>query len=301
MASEREAICRAQTYSAVTRAAQCDYINDSAGRRTCAHEGLDRCNCRGGAGTDDGGWGAAATGDAHSRPLKGMAGRRRRARRPRPAAGQGGFRRGRRGFRRISGRRPIRRSRARPRRLRRLVRRVPRRRRARRPARRAEPAALAARAQRQGRRADLAGRQERPAGHADGADAVADADIKAIAAFVHDLQAQGSNQGGPPPGPAGRAQHPRRRRQGRRGVLRAPSAAPATRPAGDLQGIATRACQTRRRCRTCGSPAAAPSARGGGAARPAGVAIAPSPTATVTLPSGENGRRPRCCGSTTSS
>ena len=31
--------------------------------------------------------------------------------------------------------------------------------------------------------------------------AVADADIKAIAGYLHGLQAQGSNQGGPPPGP----------------------------------------------------------------------------------------------------
>ena len=81
------------------------------------------------------------------------------------------------------------------------VQRLPRRRRARRSARRPQPAALADCSQRPGRRSHLPGRQERPPGHRDGRHSDADDDIKAIAALLHSLQAQGSNQGGPPPGP----------------------------------------------------------------------------------------------------
>ena len=123
--------------------------------------------------------------------------------------------------------------------VRRLVQRLPRRRRARRSARRAEPAPLAAGPQRQGRRADHPGREERPARAADAAAAGADADIKAMSRSLHDLQAQGTNQGGPPPGPESSS-------TSSSGDAKAGEAYFATQCAtchsatGDLQGIATR-------------------------------------------------------------
>jgi cytochrome c oxidase cbb3-type subunit 3 len=107
-------------------------------------------------------------------------------------------------------------------------------------------------------------------------------DVKAIVAHLHNLQAQGSNQGGPPPGSeaeldilVGNAKAGE--------AFFAQQCASCHSPAGDLQGIASRA----------GKPAALQNlwvsggratARGpnGGQRRP------PKPTtATVTLPSGE--------------
>ena len=108
-------------------------------------------------------------------------------------------------------------------------------------------------------------------------------DIKAIAAWLHALQAQGTNQGGPPPGPqaeldilvgdakAGQA-------------FFAAQCASCHSPTGDLQGIATRAA----------SPMALQNMWvSGGVARPRGARRAGPPpaakpvTATVTLASGE--------------
>jgi cytochrome c oxidase cbb3-type subunit 3 len=108
-------------------------------------------------------------------------------------------------------------------------------------------------------------------------------DIKAIAAWLHALQAQGTNQGGPPPGPetelnilvgdakAGQA-------------FFAAQCASCHSPTGDLQGIATRVA----------SPMALQNLWvSGGIARPRGARRAgPRPdtkpvTATVTLASGE--------------
>ena len=113
---------------------------------------------------------------------------------------------------------------------------------------------------------------------------VAVEEIKAIAAWLHSLQAQGTNQGGPPPGPetelnilvgdakAGEA-------------FFAKQCASCHSPTGDLQGIATRVAEpdgaaepvgVRRR----GQPDAAP-------ARPRRRSAPKPVTATVTLASGE--------------
>jgi cytochrome c oxidase cbb3-type subunit 3 len=107
-------------------------------------------------------------------------------------------------------------------------------------------------------------------------------DIKAIVAFLHSLQAQGTNQGGPPPGPepeldilvgdaaAGQAFFARQ-------------CASCHSPTGDLQGIATRA----------GKPIALQNLWvSGGRATARGPGAGPRrmprpPTAVVTLPSGQ--------------
>ena len=189
-----------------------------------------------------------------------------------------------------AGRSGSRRTRARP--VRRRVRRLPRRRRARRSARRAEPAPVAARAERQGRRADPAGRQERPARHADGADR---------------RWPTRTSRRSPRTCTTCRRRAATRavRRPAKRSALnilvgdakagekylREPGAAPAIRPTGDLQGIATRIAEPKalqnlwvvgRRAR----------GRGAAARRPPAPRDAASSTATVTLPAGENGRRP---------
>jgi cytochrome c oxidase cbb3-type subunit 3 len=108
-------------------------------------------------------------------------------------------------------------------------------------------------------------------------------DIKAIAAWLHSLQAQGTNQGGPPPGPETELD-----------ILVGDAKAGATffarqcaschSPTGDLQGIATRVT----------SPMALQNLWvSGGLARPRGARRAGPPpaskpvTATVTLASGE--------------
>lgn len=107
--------------------------------------------------------------------------------------------------------------------------------------------------------------------------------IKAIGAWLHALQAQGTNQGGPPPGPlpelnilVGDAQAGQ--------AFFAAQCASCHSPAGDLQGIATRVA----------SPMALQNLWvSGGVARPRGARRAGPPpaskpvTATVTLASGE--------------
>jgi cytochrome c oxidase cbb3-type subunit III len=108
-------------------------------------------------------------------------------------------------------------------------------------------------------------------------------EIKAIAAWLHNLQAQGTNQGGPPPGPetelnilVGDAKAGQ--------TFFAAQCASCHSPTGDLQGLATRAA----------SPMALQNMWvSGGVARPRGARRAGPPpatkpvTATVTLASGE--------------
>ena len=105
--------------------------------------------------------------------------------------------------------------------VRRLVQRLPRRRRARRPARRAEPAPLAAGPRRQGRRADHPGGAERTARSA--ADAAAAGGRRGDQGDCR-LAPRPAGAGHEPGRPAARArdraEHPRRGRQGGRGVLR---------------------------------------------------------------------------------
>ncbi len=109
-----------------------------------------------------------------------------------------------------------------------------------------------------------------------------DEDIKAIATYLHSLQAQGSNQGGPPPGPpvelnilVGDA------RAG--ATFFAANCSSCHSPTGDLQGLATRVNEPKTlqnlwvsggRAQGRGPRAAAPSTRS-------------VTTATVTWPSGE--------------
>ena len=114
--------------------------------------------------------------------------------------------------------------------------------------------------------------------------ALPDPDIRAVIAFVHDLQAKIGGQGDPPPGQevelnivvgdakAGEAYFGAR-------------CATCHSASGDLKGIATRAGQPKalQNLWVSGGRAVA---RGGGAARPAGAPRAVT-TATVTLPSGE--------------
>lgn len=111
-----------------------------------------------------------------------------------------------------------------------------------------------------------------------------DADVRAVIAFVHDLQAQIGGQGNPPPGQeveldilvgnakAGEAYF-------------AAKCASCHSPTGDLKGIATRAGQPKalQNLWVSGGRAVA---RGGGGARPVGAPRAVT-TATVTLASGE--------------
>jgi cytochrome c oxidase cbb3-type subunit III len=112
---------------------------------------------------------------------------------------------------------------------------------------------------------------------------IADADIKAIAAYLHGLQAQGTNQGGPPPGPPvelnillGDANAGEK--------YFAAKCSTCHSAAADLQGLATRVPdpKTLQNLWVSGGRAAGPR-RGGG--RPASASS--MPTVTVTLPSGE--------------
>lgn len=112
---------------------------------------------------------------------------------------------------------------------------------------------------------------------------IADADIKAIAAYLHHLQAQGSNQGGPPPGPPvelnillGDA------RAGEKFFAARCSTCHSA--AADLQGLATRVPdpKTLQNLWVSGGRVAGP--RRSGARPPSASSI---PTATVTFPSGE--------------
>jgi cytochrome c oxidase cbb3-type subunit III len=111
-------------------------------------------------------------------------------------------------------------------------------------------------------------------------------DVKAVATFLHDLQAQGSNQGGPPPGEepvldilVGDAKAGER--------YFSAKCASCHSPTGDLQGIATRLADAKVLQNTwvSGGLAGGRFGRGGGPPRP------PSERrivkATVTLPSGE--------------
>ncbi len=112
---------------------------------------------------------------------------------------------------------------------------------------------------------------------------IADADITAIAAYLHDLQAQGSNQGGPPPGPpveldilVGDAKAGEKYFAARCSTCHSAAA--------DLQGLAARVPDPRmlQNLWVSGGRAAGPRRNG---ARPPTASSAP--TATVTFPSGE--------------
>lgn len=111
-----------------------------------------------------------------------------------------------------------------------------------------------------------------------------DADIRAVIAFVHDLQSKIGGQGNPPPGSevelnilVGNAQAGQ--------AYFAAKCASCHSATGDLQGIATRAGQPKALQNLWVSGGRA-LARGGGAVRPIGAPRAVT-TATVTLASGE--------------
>ncbi len=113
--------------------------------------------------------------------------------------------------------------------------------------------------------------------------AVADADITAIAAYLHGLQAQGTNQGGPPPGPPvelnillGDARAGEKYFAARCGTCHSAAA--------DLQGLATRVPDPKmlQNLWVSGGRVAGP--RSGGRRPPSASS---APTATVTFPSGE--------------
>ena len=112
---------------------------------------------------------------------------------------------------------------------------------------------------------------------------IADADIKAIAGYLHSLQAQGSNQGGPPPGPPveldillGDAKAGEKYFAARCGTCHS--------AAGDLQGLATRVAdhKTLQNLWVSGGRVAGP--RRSGRRPPSALS---APTVTVTFPSGE--------------
>ncbi len=110
-------------------------------------------------------------------------------------------------------------------------------------------------------------------------------DIKAIAAYLHSLQASGSNQGGPPPGPpveldvlvgdakAGEA-------------FFASNCSSCHSPAADLQGIGTRVADGKA-LQNLWVSGGRGGRRGGGSGRPADNDSSGVVTAAVTLPSGE--------------
>ena len=113
--------------------------------------------------------------------------------------------------------------------------------------------------------------------------AIADDDIKAIAAYLHSLQAQGTNQGGPPPGPPvelnillGDAKAGEK--------YFAAKCSTCHSATGDLQGLATRVTdpKTLQNLWVSGGRVVGPR-RGG--RRP--LSDTSAPTATVTWPSGE--------------
>jgi cytochrome c oxidase cbb3-type subunit III len=112
---------------------------------------------------------------------------------------------------------------------------------------------------------------------------IADADIKAIAGYLHSLQAQGSNQGGPPPGPPveldillGDAKAGEK--------YFAAKCATCHSGAADLQGLATRVQdpKTLQNLWVSGGRVTGPRRSG---RRPPSASSAP--TVTVTFPSGE--------------
>jgi cytochrome c oxidase cbb3-type subunit 3 len=112
---------------------------------------------------------------------------------------------------------------------------------------------------------------------------IADADIKAIVAYVHSLQAQGTNQGGPPPGPPveldillGDA------RAGEKYF--AAKCSTCHSGAADLHGLATRVPDPKTLQNLWVSGGRATGPRRGGGRPPSASSM---PTATVTLPSGE--------------
>jgi cytochrome c oxidase cbb3-type subunit 3 len=113
---------------------------------------------------------------------------------------------------------------------------------------------------------------------------VAPEDIKAIATYLHDLQAKGSNQGGPPPGEeavvlnvlVGDAKAGAQYFAKQCGACHSPS--------GDLQGIGTRIPDAKVLQNVWVSGGAA-RMRGPGASTSAKPAA--QPTATITLPTGE--------------
>lgn len=109
---------------------------------------------------------------------------------------------------------------------------------------------------------------------------VPDADIVAIATYLHHLQSQGSNQGGPPPGPpveldilVGNA------RAGERVFAAQCSACHS--PTGDLRGLATRVAEPKQLQNLWVSGGRAARGRGGPPSERSAV------TATITWPSGE--------------
>jgi cytochrome c oxidase cbb3-type subunit 3 len=108
-------------------------------------------------------------------------------------------------------------------------------------------------------------------------------DVKSIAAFLHSLQAAGSNQGGPPPGPPVELNilvgDPKA--GGKFFVARCST---CHSPSGDLQGIATRIPDAKALQNQWVSGGRGGRRRGPAAAEPSTRGII---TATVTLPSGE--------------
>ncbi len=113
--------------------------------------------------------------------------------------------------------------------------------------------------------------------------AIADDDIKAIAAYLHGLQAQGTNQGGPPPGPPvelnillGDA------KAGEKYFAAKCSTCHSV--TGDLQGLATRVTEPKllQNLWVSGGRVAGP--RRGGRRAPSASS---APTVTVLFPSGE--------------
>ena len=113
---------------------------------------------------------------------------------------------------------------------------------------------------------------------------VAPDDIKAIAAYLHDLQSKGSNQGGPPPGEAEVPLNilvgdPKAGQQ-----YFAKQCGACHSPSGDLQGIGTRIADAKVLQNVWVSGGAA-RMRGPGA--PTSAKPPATPTATITLPTGE--------------
>lgn len=111
---------------------------------------------------------------------------------------------------------------------------------------------------------------------------VPDQDIKAIATYLHHLQSQGSNQGGPPPGPPVELDilvgNPK---AGERYF--AANCASCHSPSGDLQGLATRVAEPKM-IQNLWVSGGRTTGRGGRGAAPSDSSAV---TATITWPSGE--------------
>jgi cytochrome c oxidase cbb3-type subunit 3 len=112
---------------------------------------------------------------------------------------------------------------------------------------------------------------------------LAEADVKVIATFLHHLQAQGSNQGGPPPGEekpldilVGDPKAGQKYFAARCSTCHSPT--------GDLQGLATRVAEPVALQNLWVSGGRVTGGRGRGLRPPSAKS---APTATVTLPSGE--------------